>query len=118
MFVVTKKAVGALPAAKPLFPSAVSEKACNAIMQIHRGLRRFFRQPFANHAKTNSYPLNTRLRASLATARQARNDAKEEEISGTTPAFAKASARQARSSLPFSVIGVFRGLNPLIISHP
>ena len=38
------------------------------------------------------YPLNTRLRASPATARQARNDAKEEEISGTTPAFAKASA--------------------------
>src|SRR5438128_526253 len=67
MFVVTKKAVGALLAAKPLFPSAVSEKACTAIMQIHHGLRRFFRRPFANHAKTNSYPLNTR------------NDAKEED---------------------------------------
>ena len=42
--------------------------------------------------RQNGYPLNTRLRASLATARQARNDAKEQEISGTTPAFAKASA--------------------------
>ena len=102
MFVVTKKAVGALPVAKPLFPSAVSEKARTAIMQIHRGLRRFFRRPLANHAKTNSYPLNTRLRASLATARQARNDAKEEEIDGTTPAYAEATARQAKVVPPIS----------------
>jgi len=58
----------------------MTEGIRTTIMQIHRGLRRFFRQPFANHAKTNSYPRNTR------------NDAKEEEISGTTPAFAKASA--------------------------
>src|SRR5438093_13122524 len=66
------------------------------------GLRRFFRQSFANHAKTNNYPLNTRLRASLATARQARNDAKEEEINGTTPAYAEATARQAKVVPPIS----------------
>src|SRR2546428_9174321 len=69
-----------------------------AIVQIHHGLRRFFRRPFANHAKTNSYPLNTR------------NDAKEEDKWDDT-----------RSSLPFRVIGVFRGLNPrsfAIRAHP
>ena len=35
-------------------------------------------------------------------------------ISGKIPTYAKAPARQARSFLPFRVIGVFRGLNPLI----
>src|SRR2546427_7466556 len=117
MFVVTKKAVVALPAAKPLFPSAVSGKSvllsCKFIAVCED-----FSDSHLQIMPRQGYPLNTRLRASPATARQARNDAKEEEISGTTPAFAKASAWQARSSLQFRVIGVFRGLTPLIVCHP
>jgi hypothetical protein len=47
-------------AQRPMIPgidtSKVSALICNAIGEIHRGLRRFSRQPFANHAKTNGLP--------------------------------------------------------------